>query len=147
MCWPKKIADGLKESPNWDPAVDHMSLCPLPPGCGEWVAGHDARFVGDIRGSSKRVEDRDECVDLCNRTIKCNAVAYTAYNQMCYPKYIPAGPESAKYPHTRAAIVDYFQVCPMKVPCGTWNKGHDRQGQNDIGGRQVRPLVVLECWR
>ena len=140
VCWPKKIADGLKIPPNSDPTVDHMSLCPLHPGCGEWLAGYDRPGVGDISGSEKRVEDRDACTELCIRTRKCNAIAYRASDRMCFPKYIPAGRARTPMPSPNSDV-DYLQLCPLKLACGTWLEGYD-QGGFDIESGKV---TILPC--
>ena len=142
VCWPKKIEDGQQIPPNSDPTVDHISLCPLHRGCGDWLAGHDRKNVGDISSSHRKVADHEDCVKLCKSTVKCNAIAYVPSNRMCYPKHIPAGRAHTPMPNQNSRV-DYLQLCPMELACGSWLEGHDRQSQGDISGS--RQVPALPC--
>lgn len=164
MCWPKKITDGLKFPPSHDPNCDHMSLCPLHGGCGDWLPGYDLTGRHDIRGKKARVVDHRHCVELCKSISGCNAIAYVEgrpgrqlrslqgfdySNQetksMCYPKSVPSRPGRSNIPNTKRNV-DFMQLCPvhrvqqqqkdqqLQLQCGTWIDGYDRPAQGDIRG-------------
>ena len=123
VCYPKKIEAGKNIPPNHDTLVDHMSLCPLHPGCGEWLDNHDQFGIGDIKGKAKTVAGRDACVELCRYTQRCNAVAYVGDSNSgrCYPKSIASGAGKSQPPLPRTNV-HYHALCPMTQKCGTWAK-------------------------
>lgn len=149
ICWPKKITSGLKQPMNHEEGVDHMSLCPIHPGCGKWLEGYDQTGRYDMRGKEGLVVDQQQCVDKCKSIIGCNAVAFVDKSDgsgkpksMCYPKSVPSGPNKARPPNPQG-IVDYMQLCPDQHVCGTWRDGYDRGGQGDIPGTaKVREFLA-----
>lgn len=143
ICSPKKIEDGMKALLNHDENVDHMSLCPLHGGCGDWIQGWDLTGLYDIHRPG-RVDDKRQCVELCKSIPRCNAVTYQAVanaKAVCYPKSLPSGPGKTR-PLNEYSSLEFMPLCLLQHECGTWLDGHDRAGQGDI---QRSAKVLLLC--
>jgi PAN domain len=74
--------------------------------CGIWLMKKDY-FIGDLRDTSTKVADDNECLAVCQEDPECNTVTYKLFTNECYLKKQPEGELPVKDIYSKT-----YKFCP-----------------------------------